>query len=56
MERLVIHQTNDGAMEKKNSMESDTTATNMDTKKMNARRNQNLKVNVTNVKDMVTRH
>ena len=43
-------------MEKKNSMESVTTAINMVTKLMNARRNQNLKVNVTNAKDMVTRH
>ena len=56
VERLVTHQTNAGAMEKKNSMESVTTATNMDTKLMNARRNQNLKVSVTNAKGMVTRH
>ena len=54
--RLVTHQTNVGAMEKKNSMGSVTTATSMVTKPMNARRNQNLKVNVTNAKDMVTRH
>ena len=56
VERLVTHQTNVGAMEKQNSMESATTTTNMVTKLMNARRNQNLKVNVTNEKDMVTRH
>ena len=56
VERLVTHQTNARAMEKENSMESVTIATNMDTKPMNARRNQNLKVNVTNAKDMVTRH
>ena len=56
VKRLVTHQTNVGAMEKENSMESVTIATNMDTKSMNARRNQNLKVNVTNAKYMVTRH
>ena len=56
MERLVTHQINAGVMEKKNSMESVTTAINRVTKLMNARRNQNLKVNVTNAKDMVTRH
>ena len=56
MERLVIHQTNVGAMENKNSMESATTAIRMVTKPMNAWRNQNLKVNVKNVKGMVTRH
>ena len=56
VERLVTHQTNAGAMERKNSMESATTATNMDTKLMNARRNQNLKLNVTNAKGMVTKH
>ena len=56
VERLVTHQTNVGAMERKNSMESATTATNMDTKLMNARRNQNLKENVTSAKGMVTRH
>ena len=50
VERLVTHQTNAGAMEKQNSMESATTATKMDTKLMNARRNQNLKVSVTNAK------
>ena len=56
VERLVTHQTNVGAMEKENSMESVTTATNMDTKPMNARRNQNLKVNVTSAKGMVAKH
>ena len=56
MKRLVTHQTNVGAMEKKNSMVSVTTAINMVTKLMNARRNQNLKVNATSAKDMVTRN
>ena len=56
VERLVTHQTNAGAMEKKNSMESVTTTINMVTKLMNARRNQYLKVSVTNAKGMVTRH
>ena len=56
VERLVTHQINDGTMEKQNSMESVITAINMVTKLMNARRNQNLKVNVTDVKDMVTMH
>ena len=45
VERLVTHQINVGVMEKKNSMESVTIATTMDTKLMNARRNPNLKVN-----------
>ena len=54
VERLVIHQTNARAMDKKNSMESVTTAINMVTKLMNARRNLNLKVNATNVEGMVT--
>ena len=48
--RLVIHQTNVGAME------NATTTINMVTKPMNVRRNQNLKVNVTNEEGMVTRH
>ena len=56
VERLVIHQTNAEAMEKKNSMESATTTINMVTKPMNARRNQNLKVNVTNARSKVTRN
>ena len=47
VERLVTHQTNAGAMENKISMESVTTTINMVTTQMNARRNQNLKVNVT---------
>ena len=42
--------------EKKISMESATTATNMDTKLMNARRNQNLKVSVTSARGIVTKH
>ena len=54
--RLVIHQTNVGAMEEKNSMEIVTTAINMVTKLMNAMRKLNLKVNLTNAKDMVSRH
>ena len=56
MERLVTHKTNVGAMEKKSSMESVTSAINMVTKLTNARRNLNLKVNVTNAEGMVTRH
>ena len=56
VERLVTHQTNAREMEKQNSMESATTATNMVTKLMNARRNLNLKVNVTNAEGMVIRH
>ena len=56
LERLATHQTNVGAMERQNLMESATTTKNMVTKLMNARRNQNLKVNVTSAKGMVTRH
>ena len=56
VERLVTHLTNAGTMEKENSMENATTATNMDTKLMNARKNQNLKVNATSAKGMVTKH
>ena len=56
VERLVTRETNVGAIEKKNSMESVTTTINMVTKLMNAMRNLNLKVNVTNAKDMFTRH
>ena len=54
--RLVTHQTNVEAMENKNSMESATTIICMVTKPMNPRRNQNLKVNVTNAKSLGTRH
>ena len=54
--RYVTHQTNVGAMEKKNSLESATTVSNMVTRLMNARRNQNLKVNVKNARSKVTRH
>ena len=43
-------------MEKQNSMENVTTVINMVTKLMNARRNQNLKVNVINARSIVTRH
>ena len=42
-------------MERKNLMESATIAINMVIKLMNVRRNQNLKVNVTNAKSKVTR-
>ena len=54
--RLTTHQTNVGAMEKKNSIGSVTTIISMVTKPLIARRIQNLKVNVTYVKGMVTRH
>ena len=50
VERLATHQTNARAME------SVKTTTNMVTKPMNARRHQNLKVNVTSAKGMVTRY
>ena len=43
-------------MEKKNSAESATIEINMVIGLMNAKRNQDLKVNVTNVRDMDTRH
>ena len=54
--RLVTHQTNIGAIENKIFMESVTTAISMVTKPMNVRRNQNVKVNVTNAEGMVTTH
>ena len=54
--RLVTHQTNVGAMKKKNSMGSVTTTISMVIKLMNARENQSLKANVTNARSMVTRH
>ena len=54
--RLVTHQTNAGAMEETNSMESAISAISMVTKPMNARENQNLKAIVTNAKSMVIRH
>ena len=56
MEKLVTHQTNVGVMEKENSKESAITIISMVTKLMNARRNQNLKVIVTNARSLVTRH
>ena len=43
-------------MERKNSMVNATTAISMVTKLMNARRNQNLKADVTNERNKVTRH
>ena len=43
-------------MEKKNSMVNVKTTINMVTKKINVKRNQNLKENVTNAKGMVTKH
>ena len=43
-------------MEKKNSMENAINVVNMVIKVMSARRNQNLKVNVTNARDKVTRN
>ena len=54
--RQVIHQTNVGAMVKKNSMESVTIAINMVIEQQNARRNLSLKVNVTNVRNMDKSH
>ena len=54
--REVTHQTNVGAMERKNSMENATIVVSMVIKLMNARRNQNLKANVTNARSKVTRH
>ena len=50
MGKLVTHQTNVGAME------SATTTISIVTRLMNARRNQNLKVNVTNARHKVTRN
>ena len=43
-------------MERKNLMETATIIVSMVIKLMNARRNQNLKANVTNEKGMVTKH
>ena len=45
--RQVIHQTNVGVMEKKNSMENATIVVSMVTRLMNAIRNQNLRESVT---------
>ena len=56
MRRLVTNQTNVGVMENQNSMGSVTTIISMVIKPMNVRRNQNLKVNVTNLEGMATRH
>ena len=56
VEILVTHQTNAGVMEKQNSMESASNAISMVIKPMNVMKNLNLTVNVTNAKDMVTRH
>ena len=54
--RYVIHQTNVGVMGKENSIENATIAIIMDIRLMNAKRNQNLKANVTNAKNMYTSH
>ena len=54
--RKVTHQTNVGAMERQDSMANATTVISMVTKLMNARRNLNLKANVTNARNKVTRH
>ena len=43
-------------MEKENSMENDTVAIKMVIRLINAKRNQNLKANVTNVRNMDTSH
>ena len=50
----VIHQTNGGVRVKKNSMESVTILISMVIELMNAKRNLNLKANVTNVRSMGT--
>ncbi|WP_233109397.1 hypothetical protein, partial [[Clostridium] innocuum] len=47
---------NVGAMKKQNSMENATTAISMVTKQMNARKNQDSEVIVTNATNKVTRH
>ena len=54
MVRQVIYQKNVGAMGNKNSMENATIAINMVIRLTNAKRNQNLKENVTNVRSMGT--
>ena len=54
--KLAIHQIYVGAMEKKNSMESATIVVSMVIRKMNAKRNQNLRVSVTNVRNEDIRH
>ena len=54
--RYVINQTNVGEMGKENSMENVTIAINMVIRLMNAKRNQDLKANVTNVRSMGTNH
>ena len=56
MARQVIHRTNVGVMQKKNSMVNVTIAINMVKRQMNVKRNQNLKENVTNARNKVTRH
>ena len=54
--KQVIHQTNVGAMGKQYSMESATIAINMVIRLMYAKRNLNLKENVTNATNMGTSH
>ena len=56
VERKVTHQINVGAMERRNSMVNVSIAISMVTKKMSAKKNQNLNAIVTNVKSMVIRH
>ena len=56
MVRLDIHKINIGAMEKLNSMENAILAISMVIGLMNAKRHQNLKENVTNVRKMDTSH
>ena len=54
--RQVIHQTNVGAMGRQNSMETTIIAISMVIGLMNAKRNQDLKKNATNVRNMDTSH
>ena len=56
MVRLVIHKTNIGVMGKQNSMENATIVVSMVIGPMNVKRNQNLKVSVTNARNKGTRH
>lgn len=54
--RQGIHRTNLGAMEKENSMENATIGIIMVIWLMSAKRNQNLKANITNARNMDTSH
>ena len=51
-----MHKKNVGVMVKLNSMENVTIVINMVIEQMNAKRNQDLKENVTNVRNMDTSH